>query len=351
EVDRRVEPGEGGLEVPQPGRVDPAVALLPRGADDPPCPYGGVGGRAGHRRPGGGVGGRGGHPHIVTRPGPRGKAFLSRDPPWCGSDSDTGGGLRDDGRVNQSEDPTPATADDDARLFPRVTAYRFRRGTMRPGQQRNWDEHWPTYGRNVADELVDREEWFGRDAPLILEIGSGTGTSTAAMAAAEPDVDVIAVEVYQPGLAQLLGMILREELHNVRMIRGDGVDVLTNMIAPASLTGVRVFFPDPWPKARHHKRRLLQSGTFDLIASRLRPGGVLHVATDHADYAEWIGATGDAEPALERIDAQSDAGHVPFTLERPVTKFEGKGLREDREIAEFLWRRGAAPGQDTQRRY
>ncbi|HJC28275.1 MAG TPA: tRNA (guanosine(46)-N7)-methyltransferase TrmB [Candidatus Dietzia intestinipullorum] len=222
---------------------------------------------------------------------------------------------------------------------------------MRPGQQRNWDEHWPTYGRNVADELVDREEWFGRDAPLILEIGSGTGTSTAAMAAAEPDVDVIAVEVYQPGLAQLLGMILREELHNVRMIRGDGVDVLTNMIAPASLTGVRVFFPDPWPKARHHKRRLLQSGTFDLIASRLRPGGVLHVATDHADYAEWIGATGDAEPALERIDAQSDAGHVPFTLERPVTKFEGKGLREDREIAEFLWRRGAAPGQDTQRRY
>lgn len=238
-----------------------------------------------------------------------------------------------------TERPAAATADDDARLFPRVTAYRFRRGTMRPGQQRNWEEHWDTYGRNVADEVVDARAWFGRTAPLIVEIGSGTGTSTAAMAAEEPDVDVIAVEVYQPGLAQLLGMILRSGLTNVRMIRGDGVDVLTNMVAPGSLTGVRVFFPDPWPKARHHKRRLLQSGTFALIASRLRPGGVLHVATDHADYAEWIAETGDAEPALERLDAATAPGAVPFSLERPVTKFEGKGLREERAITEFLWRR------------
>ncbi len=236
-------------------------------------------------------------------------------------------------------DPGAPTADDDSRLFPRVTAYRFRRGAMRPGQQRNWDEHWPGYGWNVTDEIVDQQSWFGRTGPLIVEIGSGTGTSTAAMAAVEPDVDVIAVEVYQPGLAQLLGMILREELTNVRMIRGDGVDVLSNMIAPASLTGVRVFFPDPWPKARHHKRRLLQSGTFELISSRLRPGGVLHVATDHADYAGWIGETGDAEPSLVRLDAVADAGHVPFSLERPVTKFEGKGLREERAITEFLWRR------------
>ncbi|MCT1515137.1 MULTISPECIES: tRNA (guanosine(46)-N7)-methyltransferase TrmB [Dietzia] len=224
-------------------------------------------------------------------------------------------------------------------MFPRVTAYRFRRGTLRPGQQRNWEEHWPTYGRNVADDLVDPQALFGRVAPLIVEIGSGTGTSTAAMAADEPDVDVIAVEVYQPGLAQLLGMILREGLENVRMIRGDGVDVLTNMIAPSSLTGVRVFFPDPWPKARHHKRRLLQSGTFELISSRLRPGGVLHVATDHADYADWIAETGDAEPSLERLDATTGAGHVPFSLKRPVTKFEGKGLQEERVINEFLWRR------------
>lgn len=262
--------------------------------------------------------------------------------------------------MNQSENPEPVvdgTPDDDARLFPRVTAYRFRRGTLRPGQQRNWEQHWPRYGQNVSDTVVDPQELFGRTAPVVVEIGSGTGTSTAAMAAAEPEIDVIAVEVYQPGLAQLLGMIVREGLENVRMIRGDGVDVLTNMIAPDSLTGVRVFFPDPWPKARHHKRRLLQSGTFALISSRLRPGGVLHVATDHADYAEWIGETGDAEPTLERLGTgtgtQTDtdpgtepdtgtgsaAGHVPFSLDRPVTKFEGKGLQEERVIHEFLWRR------------
>ena len=256
--------------------------------------------------------------------------------------------------MNQSENPKSAagpapdgqtpdgpTPDDDARLFPRVTAYRFRRGTLRPGQQRNWEQHWPTYGQNVSDTVVDPEKLFKRSAPVVLEIGSGTGTSTAAMAAAEPELDVIAVEVYQPGLAQLLGMILREDLDNVRMIRGDGVDVLTNMIAPDSLTGVRVFFPDPWPKARHHKRRLLQSGTFALISSRLRPGGVLHVATDHADYAEWIDETGDAEPSLERLDPQTDHGQVPFSLQRPVTKFEGKGLQEERVIHEFLWRRTA----------
>ncbi|WP_375546214.1 tRNA (guanosine(46)-N7)-methyltransferase TrmB [Dietzia sp. NCCP-2495] len=252
---------------------------------------------------------------------------MTGEPDVTGDDGTTAG--RDDG----------ATPDDSSRLFPRVTAYRFRRGTMRPGQQRNWDEHWPTYGQNVSDETVDPEALFGRKAPLVVEIGSGTGTSTAAMAAAEPELDVIAVEVYQPGLAQLLGMVLREELNNVRMIRGDGVDVLTNMIAPDSLTGVRVFFPDPWPKARHHKRRLLQSGTFALISSRLKPGGVLHVATDHVDYAEWIGPTGDAEPSLERLDATTDRGHVPFSLDRPVTKFEGKGLQEERVINEFLWRR------------
>ena len=257
----------------------------------------------------------------MSRHGSRGKTF----PGPGAADSEPGRGLRDDVRVNQSENPgavAGATPDDDPRLFPRVTAYRSRSGgDLRPGQKRTWQEHWPTYGRNVADELVDPQALFGRSAPLIVEIGSGTGTSTAAMAAAEPDIDVIAVEVYQLGLAQLLGAIRREGLENVRMIRGDGVDVLTNMIEPASLTGVRVFFPAPWPKARHHKRRLLQSSTFDLISSRLRPGGVLHVATDHVDYAEWIAETGDAEPTLERLDAFTDAGHVPFSLERPVTKF------------------------------
>ncbi len=221
-----------------------------------------------------------------------------------------------------------------SRLHPRVTSFRTRRGTLTEAQLRTWDEKWPTLGRDVRDEVIDTEEWFGRDAPVVLEIGCGTGTSTAAMALAEPDVDVLAVEVYRPGLAQLLHRIKREDIGNIRLLRGDGVDVMENMIAPASLTGVRVFFPDPWPKKRHHKRRLLQPATFSLIASRLRPGGVLHVATDHADYAEWITEAGATEPMLRTLDSTA-----PISLERPVTKFEGKGLRAGSTITEMIWRR------------
>ena len=149
-------------------------------------------------------------------------------------------------------------------------------------------------------ELLDIQAWFGRSAPVVLEIGSGTGTSTLAMAKAEPHIDVVAVEVYRRGLAQLLSAIEREAVTNIRLVRGDGVDVLEHMFEPESLTGVRVFFPDPWPKARHHKRRLLQQDTLALIADRLRPGGVLHAATDHAGYAEHIAECGDAEPLLRR---------------------------------------------------
>ena len=137
----------------------------------------------------------------------------------------------------------------------------------------------------------------------MLEIGCGAGTSTLAMAQAEPDLDVVAVEVYRRGLAQLLSGIEREGVTNIRLVRGDGVDVLEHMFGPDSLTGVRVFFPDPWPKARHHKRRLLQPATIALIADRLRPGGVLHAATDHAGYAEQIAEAGDAEPRLRRVTA------------------------------------------------
>ena len=136
--------------------------------------------------------------------------------------------------------------------------------------------------------LLDTQAWFGRSAPVVLEIGSGTGISTLAMAKAEPHIDVVAVEVYRRGLAQLLSAIAREGVPNIRLVRGDGVDVLEHMFGPESLAGVRVFFPDPWPKARHHKRRLLQPDTIALIADRLRPGGVLHAATDHARYAEQI---------------------------------------------------------------
>ncbi len=200
-------------------------------------------------------------------------------------------------------------------LHPRVTSFRSRRSTLSGGQQATWERLWPEIGMHARDAdgaapRLDTESWFGRSAPVVLEIGCGGGTSTVAMAKAEPHLDVVAVEVYRRGLAQLLSAIDREGVTNIRLIRGDGVDVLEHMFGPESLTGVRVFFPDPWPKARHHKRRLLQPATVALIADRLRPGGVLHAATDHAGYAEQIAEVGDAEPRLRRVTA-SDLGAPP----------------------------------------
>jgi tRNA (guanine-N7-)-methyltransferase len=224
-------------------------------------------------------------------------------------------------------------------LHPRVTSFRARRTTLSGGQQATWQRLWPELGMQARDEdgpvpRLDTDAWFGRPAPLVLEIGSGAGTSTLAMARAEPQLNVIAVEVYRRGLAQLLSGIDREGVTNIRLIRGDGVDVLEHMLDSESLTGVRVFFPDPWPKARHHKRRLLRQATVALIADRLRPGGVLHAATDHAGYAEQIAEVGDAEPRLRRVTA---ADSLPISVDRPVTKYEGKAQHAGSAVAELLW--------------
>lgn len=156
------------------------------------------------------------------------------------------------------------------------------------------------------------------------------------MAQAEPDVDVIAVEVYRRGLAQLLSGIDREHVTNIRLIRGDAVDVLDHLLTPGVLSGVRVFFPDPWPKARHHKRRLLQPEVVATIADRLRPGGVLHAATDHAGYAEQIAEVGDAEPLLSRLDA---GAATAVSTVRPATKYEGKARDAGSSVTEFIWER------------
>lgn len=225
-----------------------------------------------------------------------------------------------------------------------MTSFRTRRSTLSTAQQQTWDRLWPELGMQARDEDsqpvtdLDTTAWFGRSAPLILEIGSGTGTSTLAMAQAEPELDVVAVEVYRKGLAQLLSAIDRSAqtsspVTNIRMVRGDGVDVLEHMFAPESLTGVRVYFPDPWPKARHHKRRLLQPATVALIADRLRPGGILHAATDHGGYAEHIAEVGDAEPRLRRVEP---GAALPVSVERPVTKYERKALAGP-DVTELVW--------------
>lgn len=200
------------------------------------------------------------------------------------------------------------------------------------------EQHWPRLGTILSDDLLDIDAWFGRHAPTIVEIGCGTGTSTAAMALKEPDTNVIAVELYKPGLAKLLGTVVRQNIHNVRMVRGDGIEVLNRMFAPNSLDGVRIFFPDPWPKARHHKRRIIQSGPLHLIATRLTSGGVLHVATDHQEYAEWITELVNVEPLLEPQTWPWE--DCPQLTDRQLTtKFEAKGLDQNHTITEFLWRK------------
>ena len=222
-----------------------------------------------------------------------------------------------------------------------VTAFRSRRSALSNAQRETWERLWPRLGMSVGptsaeQPRLDIREWFGRAAPLVLEIGSGTGTSTLAMAAEEPDIDVIAVEVYKRGLAQLLCAIDREQVSNIRLIRSEATYVLQHLIAPSSLSGVRVFFPDPWPKARHHKRRLLQPATVGLICERLRPGGVLHVATDHAGYAEHIAEVGDAEPRLRRVEP---GAVLPISTARPTTKYETKAQDMGSAVAELIWKR------------
>ncbi len=217
---------------------------------------------------------------------------------------------------------------------------RSRHAALSDQQRDTWERRWPEIGVSLGPEPIepmDIAEWFGRRAPLVLEIGCGNGASTLAMAQDEPDIDVIAVEIYRRGLAQLLSAIERAQVSNIRLIRGNGIDVLERLVAPGSLTGVRVFFPDPWPKARHHKRRFLQSATVDLIADRLLPGGVLHAATDHPGYAEHIAAVGDAESRLLRVDPGNES--LPISVIRPTTKYETKAQEAGSEVTELIWKR------------
>lgn len=228
-----------------------------------------------------------------------------------------------------------------APLYARSFSVRSRHSALSEAQRSTWQRRWPELGTDTprlgepapADPL-DLRRWFGRSAPVVLEIGSGAGTSTVAMAQTEPDIDVLAVEVYERGLAQLLVAIEREHLTNIRLIRGNALGVLEHLLAPAALIGVRVFFPDPWPKARHHKRRLLAPTTMAVIADRLQPGGVLHAATDHADYAEQIGEAGDGEPLLTRVAPDAV---LPISVARPTTKYEAKARDAGSAVTEFLW--------------
>ncbi|WP_434743948.1 tRNA (guanosine(46)-N7)-methyltransferase TrmB [Micromonospora sp. SH-82] len=199
------------------------------------------------------------------------------------------------------------------------------------------DRLWPTYGltvSDVADGPLDPSALFGREAPVVLEIGSGMGDATAAMAADDPDRDYLAVEVHTPGIANLLDLVGRDGLTNVRVAEGDALD-LVHALPVDSLDAVHVFFPDPWPKTRHHKRRIIQAGHVALLRSRLAPGGVLHCATDWAEYAESMRHTLDGDPEL----VSPHPGWAPRPAHRPVTKFERRAHREGREVFDLVYHR------------
>ena len=237
---------------------------------------------------------------------------------------------------------------------PPIPSFVHHRNRLTEGQQHAWDRWWPERGRDVTDllsgiEPYDPQAWFGRSAPLVLEIGSGMGESTAALAAAAPDVDHIAVEVFEPGLAQLLMRLADGGITNVALLRGDAVALLKERVPAASLAGIRIFFPDPWPKRRHRKRRLVQPDFVALAASRLAPDGVLHLATDWEDYAVQMRAVCDAEPALENTAADQLGGWTPRPDWRPVTKFEQRARLESRTVRDLLYhaRHAEAPRDNT----
>lgn len=219
-----------------------------------------------------------------------------------------------------------------------VVSYVQRGGRMTVGQQRAWDTHWARLGRQV-DELppgpIDLAGWFGRAADTLLEIGSGSGEATALMAAAAPEVNYLAVEVYPPGLGQLMLRAEKLGVTNLRLLRGDAVVLLAEHLEPGTLAGVRVFFPDPWPKKRHHKRRLVQPDFVALVASRLAVGGTLHLATDWAGYGAEMLAVCEAEPLLRN----RFSGYAPRPEWRPVTKFESRARAEGRPSVDLIFER------------
>jgi tRNA (guanine-N7-)-methyltransferase len=216
-----------------------------------------------------------------------------------------------------------------------VRSFVLRQGRMSPAQRRALDELLPRFGIPFAPAPIDFDREFGRRAPRVLEIGFGMGETTAAIALARPTDDFLGVEVHSPGVGSLLKRVAELGLTNVRVIQHDAVEVVAAMVPPASLAGVHVFFPDPWPKKRHHKRRLLTPGYIHELALRLAPGGCLHVATDWEEYAQEILAVLAAELLL----ANTVSGFAPRPDYRPLTKFEARGLQLGHGVRELIFRR------------
>jgi len=216
-----------------------------------------------------------------------------------------------------------------------IRSFVLRQGRFSPAQQRARETLLPRFGVPYAPTQLDLAAVFGRDDPKILEIGFGMGEATAEIAEAQPDRDFLAVEVHSPGVGSLLKLLDEKNLRNVRIVQHDASEVVAHMIAPGALAGIHVFFPDPWPKKRHHKRRLLRPEFIHALAQRLGPAGYLHVATDWEDYATEVLAAASAEPLL----VNTTAGFAPRPAYRPATKFEQRGLKLGHGVWDIVFER------------
>jgi tRNA (guanine-N7-)-methyltransferase len=220
---------------------------------------------------------------------------------------------------------------------PHIRSYVLRQGRVSAAQQRAHAALLPRFGIAYRPQMLDFAQVFGRSAPAFLEIGFGMGETTAAIAAAHPANDYLGIEVHTPGVGALLKLIGERGLTNLRVVQHDAVEVLRDMIPESSLAGIHIYFPDPWPKKRHHKRRLIQPPLVGLLASRLAPGGYLHLATDWEEYAEQMLQVLGCEPMLENAAAR----YSPRPEWRPQTKFEARGLRLGHRVWDLVFRRAA----------
>ncbi|MFG2195901.1 tRNA (guanosine(46)-N7)-methyltransferase TrmB [Streptomyces sp. NPDC048639] len=217
----------------------------------------------------------------------------------------------------------------------RIRSFRPRRGRVTSGQGEALRRLWPTWGLDIdGRSRLDLDALFD-GLPVVLEIGFGMGEATAAMAAADPGTGILAADVHTPGQGNLLGLAERNGLSNVRVANGDAIILLREMIEPGVLAGLRVYFPDPWPKKRHQKRRLIQPEFVELAASRLRSGAPVHCATDWEPYAEQMLDVLSADPELE--NTRPDGGFAPRPSFRPLTKFENAGLGKGHVVHDLLF--------------
>jgi tRNA (guanine-N7-)-methyltransferase len=233
--------------------------------------------------------------------------------------------------------PAEKSSGGDQRRRRPVRSYVLRKGRVTEGQRRALEELWPVYGIEPGDTSIDFADIFGNRRPVILEIGFGNGDATWQMAAAEPDSNFLGVEVHRPGVGHLLLKIEEHGLENVRIVCEDAVEVLASRVADASLDGVRIYFPDPWHKKRHHKRRIIQRPFIELLARKMSAGGILHMATDWAPYAEHMLEVMQASPEFENLSPAGEYCHQPEW--RPPTKYEQRGERLGHEVFDLVYRR------------